>query len=170
MKFKLLCGVLATIGMIGCSAKPPEGHRKIAFTADTANCAGDFTEATQRFLALVKAHRDIYGAFSEQDLARAVAITDASCTQDKLAPYGFAVSKSAKAVKITVEGHLQSVVGLFESDLGRGSMQKYKVEERYVTFNRILVAVAAHAYADALGIDDSQYALFFQTLAAMDRE
>ena len=172
MKLKLIAATISSLLVVGCAFSPHASDRRPAYQNDEASssmCAEDFQKAGQRFLLLAQQNQSVYQDLLQRQLGEAVQRTQVRCSAARVAPYGVQIAYAPEGAQIQLETGLASLSNLFESDLGRQGLVKFKVNPRTAYHDRVMVALAAHSYSLVLGIDDANYDRFFQTLKILDQ-
>lgn len=168
----ILFGVLA-LSSVSCSHMQSknvaaDNKRHPNSVEEGSRCLQNFKSASKRLVELVAENPTVYSKAYREKLQATVSNTEVVCTSDKMhGSYGFLVMGTKQ---IIVEDQLFNLSRLYDSKLGDDMSKKYKVNMRFVNFDRSLVAVAAQSYAWILGVKETEeYSYFYKTLKALDK-
>ncbi|WP_413289408.1 hypothetical protein [Bdellovibrio sp. HCB337] len=171
MKLKIFFATISLVTM-ACSSSFKNQSRGVAETASEAReeaCMLNFNKARQRLADLVGARPNEFPAVFNRELLASFKSARYACVSETVPEYGIKVIPLGSEKQIVIEATLVSVAGLTESEVGRAGFTKYKINVNTVYLDRVLVALAAHAYAEVLGVQDASYDMFFKTLKMLEQ-
>ncbi len=159
--------IFLMLSTISCTTKTTNTRRIPALESakpQTA-CKTDFNKASDRFIKIVEANQSKFNEFPLSKLQSLAKQSKVVCVSEKVYSHGFEVEGDT----IRLEESMVSLASLFETNQAAESAQKNDNDLRTVTFDRVLVAIAASVYAHQLGIRDLTFDIFFRTLKIMEQ-
>lgn len=171
MKYLFLT-LLLSVGFCGCSVTPAKSERLPAYATVNEDikrqCLDNMSSAGMTLLRLVGQSPDQFPDILTRGLKQALAKTKIVCVSGKVGNYGARAQTAENQIEI--EKNLHSLDGFFYSDNGVAMVKKYDIELRAVTFDRLMVAIAAQSYTEVLGGVDPRYDIFFKTLKLQEQQ
>ena len=176
---KLVLAILVTVVVAACASlshKSEEANQTAANSSaptrdiaslkriarESGECINNFVRGRDKAIAAIKANPGNYPAPLVEDLDALVKGVRVACANQQVGLYGFEVYPAEKYIFLTE--NMRGLSNLTDGPIGRLNMKKYEIVGRLITLDHLMAGVAIHSYAEMIGLDDSQYDLFYQIM------
>ena len=129
---------------------------------DSGQCVTNFNRGRDLAVKAIKANPKSYPDILVNDLDKLVKWVRVACVNQTISPFGFQVYPEDNY--LFLDESLRNIHRLTEGPIGRLNTNKYQVVGRLITLDHLMAGIAVHTYAEIVGLDDSQYDLFYQIM------
>lgn len=166
---KIFLFLALTILGVSCVTRPPYVvPQRGTSSIDAEMCIQNFNKAIMRFRELIKTHSSDFHSDYIAKISLLPTQLKVICVAELKNTYGSRVDRGDNSV--IIEEQMQSLAALLDSNFGAKKILEYKIDSRYINYDRLLVAVAAHSMAELTEVDDKDYDIFFRTLKTLENK